>query len=61
MALSNFIPDSSGGYPDELTASTGNQDVLIQNTAYIVWVPICGWISICVDEGKKIIYMYDKC
>lgn len=49
MALSNLIPDSSGGYPDEPTATTGNQGVLIQDSAYIVY----RYIYVCMVRVKS--------
>lgn len=44
-----LIPDSSGGYPDEPTATIGNQDVLIQHSAYIVY----RYIYICMVSVKS--------
>lgn len=49
MALSSLIPASSGGYPDEPKVTTGNQDVLIQDSAYVVYRYIC----ICMVRVKS--------
>lgn len=56
MALSSFIPDSSGGYPDEPTATIGNHGVLIQHL-HICYIGKYMWVGVYVHGLKKIKYI----